>query len=95
MSDVLCQPLANDDEMVVTMLNIAKLVPARLGVYRVNARNSVGASEEHVLVRRRDRSSDARRDSSAVSGNGRPDYSHSHQNGRAGKALRLWLVDSE
>jgi len=78
------QPLENNEGLETT-LQIAQLVPVRLGVYRVNARNSVGASEEKVIIRRRDRSSDSRRDSSAVSGNGRPDYSHSHGNGHAGK----------
>ena len=74
-------------EGVRTTLQIATLVPARLGVYRVSARNAVGASEESVRVLRRDhRSSDARRDSSApVSGDRRPGYSHSHGNAPPGK----------
>ena len=76
----------NDEELKAT-LHIAKLVPARLGVYRINARNSVGASEEKVVVSRRDRSSDSRRDSSAVSGNGRHGYSHSTGNGHTGKLM--------
>ena len=81
-----CQPMANA-EGVRTTLQIATLVPARLGVYRVSARNAVGASEESVRVLRRDhRSSDARRDSSApVSGDRRPGYSHSHGNAPPGK----------
>ena len=77
------QPLANSGEGVVCTLNIAKLVHARLGVYRINARNSVGASEENVVVRRRDRTSDSRRDSSAVSS--RNGYSNG---GYAGKTNR-------
>ena len=78
------QPLANSGEGVVSTLDIAKLVHARLGVYRINARNSVGASEENVVVRRRDRTSDSRRDSSAVSSrNG-----YSNGGGYAGKTNR-------
>jgi len=70
------------DEEVKSTLHIAKLVPARLGVYRINARNSVGASEEKVVVGRRDRS-DSKRASSSTSDNGR--HSHNAGNGHTGK----------
>jgi len=81
---VFCVDQPNGDR-VETTLNIFKLEPTRLGVYRINARNSVGVSEEKVMVRRRDRSTDSRRDSSAVSVKARSDYSNSRGNAHPGK----------
>jgi len=87
------QPVGNTGSVLEARLDIARLVPARLGVYRINARNSVGASEENVSVRRRSRTSDSRRDSSSMSGSSRPNYSRTQGNGAAaGKSSRLTPV---
>jgi len=60
---------------VQATLNIARVAASRLGVYRINARNDVGTSEEKVIVRRHDPSKDSRSEGSSE--HGRPGYSHS------------------